>query len=62
MKTKKKDIAMQIRCVHCGCEQYGPAVYPISYGEHPCVWCGYLSKSMTQEEYRKTLDNYYKKK
>jgi hypothetical protein len=51
------NIAMQARCVHCKREQYAPAVYKISHGEHPCVWCGEMSERMTEEEYRSSLDN-----
>ncbi len=42
---------MQSRCVYCKREQYAPAVYSISLGEHPCVWCGEFSKPMTEQEY-----------
>ncbi len=31
---------MQPRCIFCKREQYMPAVYSISHGEHPCCWCG----------------------
>lgn len=51
----EEDIAMQHKCVHCRKEQYMMAVYPISMGEHPCVWCGKMSKKMTKEEYREAL-------
>lgn len=48
-------IAMQERCVHCKCEHYAPAVYAISKGEHPCVWCGKMSKEMSVEEYKESM-------
>jgi hypothetical protein len=48
-------IAMQIRCVHCGLEQYAPAVSLISKGREPCCWCGEYSVEMTEEEYRKRI-------
>lgn len=44
--------AMQPRCIYCGREQYGPAVWPISHGEHPCVWCGETPPQLTESEYR----------
>jgi hypothetical protein len=44
-------IAMQEYCVHCGQEQYKPAVLDISHGKHPCCWCGKMSKEMTEDEY-----------
>ena len=44
-------VEMQIRCVHCGKEQYMPAVLAISQGKHPCVWCGKKSKPMTTRQY-----------
>jgi hypothetical protein len=50
-----KNVAMQERCIHCGREQYGPAVYMISYGKHPCVWCGKMSKQLTEQEYFEKL-------
>lgn len=46
-----RKIAMQTRCVHCGFEQYGPAVWAISHGNHPCCWCGKKSDEMTEAEY-----------
>lgn len=52
---ENETIAMQERCVHCGQEQYRAAVYDISMGEHPCVWCGKKSKKMTNEEYLKVM-------
>jgi hypothetical protein len=45
-------IAMQTRCVKCGLEQYAPAVMQISFGEHPCAWCGHTPPMMSEEEYR----------
>jgi len=50
------DIAMQSRCVHCRREQYAPAVFSISHGEHPCVWCGKKSKKMTHKEWLKAIE------
>ena len=47
-----KDTAMQIRCIYCHKEQYAPAVYDISQGNHPCVWCGATPPKMTVAEYR----------
>lgn len=47
--------AKQTRCVHCLNEQFGPAVHGVSEGQHPCVWCGKLSKRMTEDEYRAAL-------
>jgi hypothetical protein len=44
-------VEMQMKCVHCGQEQYAPAVHAISNGKHPCVWCGKMSRPMTTEEY-----------
>lgn len=49
---------MQEKCIHCGREQYAPAVYPISMGEHPCVWCGKMSEKMTVSEYRQKRANF----
>lgn len=48
-------IAMQTRCIHCGCEQYGPAVWDVSHGKHPCCWCGAMSKEMSIEEYNRKI-------
>ena len=49
------EIAMQIRCVHCKKEQWAMAVYKISHGEIPCVWCGKMSEPMTREAYWEAL-------
>ncbi len=49
---KENNIAMQTRCIYCHKEQYAPAVYLISIGEHPCCWCGKTPPKMTYEEYR----------
>ena len=49
------EIVMQEKCVNCKREQYGPAVYSISYGESGCVWCDHVSKEMTQKEYIEEL-------
>lgn len=48
----KLAIEMQIRCVHCGVEQYGPAVWDISRGDVGCRWCGAKSRPMSTDEYR----------
>jgi hypothetical protein len=53
--SKEEDIAMQVRCVHCGCEQYGMSVHPVSMGDMGCYRCGELSKKMTEKEYRDAL-------
>jgi hypothetical protein len=50
-----KDLAMQSRCVYCGKEQYAPAVWRISLGEDPCVWCGKISKKMSVSDYKKAI-------
>lgn len=49
------EIAMQVRCVHCGQEQYALAVWLVSHGEHPCCWCGKMSTEMSDEEYNSKL-------
>lgn len=49
--------ALQERCVHCKRQQYGPAVLGVSKGEDPCVWCGRMSKVMTDAEYQIALRN-----
>lgn len=54
-KIKKKDIAMQTRCLHCLNEQYAIAVYGVSTKKEPCAWCGMITKPMTQDEYNKKL-------
>jgi len=46
------DTAMQNRCIYCKREQYAMAVYAISQGEHPCVWCGKTPPKMSYGEYR----------
>lgn len=51
----KEDIAMQTRCVSCKREQYAMAVYSISRGEHPCVWCGVMGRKMSKEQYRNAM-------
>lgn len=51
----KDDLAMQTRCVYCLHEQYCLAVIGVSEGQHPCVWCGQLSRRMTVDEYRAAL-------
>jgi hypothetical protein len=52
-------IAMQMRCVFCGEEQYMPAVFEISHGNHPCCWCGKMSKPMTVDEYNKAMLDFW---
>jgi uncharacterized CHY-type Zn-finger protein len=49
---------MQIYCVHCGLEQWAPAVWNISHGKETCAWCGKMSKEMTTEEYRKAIKKF----
>ena len=51
----EKEIAMQTRCIYCKKEQYAPAVYAISYGEHPCVWCGKTPPKLSYDEWHKKL-------
>lgn len=43
--------AMQNRCLHCGKEQYAPAVYAISTHGEPCVHCGQKTEVMTVTQY-----------
>lgn len=47
-----EDVAMQMRCIHCGREQWAITVAPISHGEAGCAWCGEFSRPMTLKEYR----------
>ena len=49
------EIEMQILCVHCGREQYVPAVWDISHGKEPCCWCGEMSKPMNTKEYHEAI-------
>ena len=58
MKNETK-IAMQEKCIYCGEEQYKPAVWSISNGEHPCVWCGKVPPIMTVAEYKQELSKFY---
>jgi uncharacterized CHY-type Zn-finger protein len=51
-QTKQDKTAMQTRCIYCRREQYAPAVYSISMGKEPCVWCGKTPPKMTYAEYR----------
>lgn len=52
------EVAMQPRCIYCKREQYGPAVWDISHGEHPCVWCGKTPPTFeTEREWRSAYDN-----
>jgi hypothetical protein len=46
---------MQMYCVHCGREQWGPAVWGVSHGKEQCPWCGMMSKEMTTKEYREAI-------
>lgn len=46
--------AMQVRCINCLGEQYGPAVYDFSQGLVSCR-CGYRPRLMTDDEYRSAL-------
>ena len=48
-------IAMQERCIYCLREQYAPAVFAVSQGKHPCVWCGKTPPMLTEKEYLKAL-------
>ncbi len=48
-------IAMQMRCIFCGKEQYAPAVFDISHGKRPCCWCGKTPNQMTVDEYSKVM-------
>jgi hypothetical protein len=52
---KSTEVAMQTRCIYCKMEQYGPAVHAISYGLHPCVWCGKTPPVLTYPEYNTQL-------
>lgn len=54
--SKTKDIAMQVKCIYCGREQYAIAVYDISYGKHPCVWCGKTPPILTEKKWREKLN------
>lgn len=56
------EVAMQIRCVNCGLEQYAPAVYLVSMGEYPCVFCGIKSNKMTKKEYEEKIQALKSKK
>ena len=60
-KIKKEDIAMQVRCIYCDKEQYAIAVWSISHGEHPCVWCGKTPPVLTVTEYRERMNKFKKK-
>lgn len=51
-------VAMQPRCIYCKREQYAPAVYSISHGEHPCVWCGKIPPVFkTEQEWHEAYNN-----
>lgn len=51
-------VAMQTRCIYCKREQYGPAVFDISHGDHPCVWCGKTPPVFkSYEEYHQALQD-----
>jgi hypothetical protein len=56
MKKQKAEAFMQPRCIYCKREHYAVAVYAISMGEHPCVWCGKTPPILTEEEWRKEHD------
>jgi hypothetical protein len=50
------ETVMQPRCIFCKREQYAPAVYAISLGEHPCCWCGRTPPVFTDRAaYREAL-------
>lgn len=51
----EKAIAMQDRCIYCGMEQYGPAVWDISNGKCPCAWCGRIPPVLSVAEYTNIL-------
>ena len=57
----KDNIAMQDRCIYCKQEQYSPAVFEISLGKHPCVWCGKTPPVLIEKEYREELNRPVKK-
>lgn len=40
MNDPDEDLVMQARCLYCGAQHYGPAVYAISRGEDACGSCG----------------------
>jgi hypothetical protein len=46
---------MQVRCIYCLREQYAMAVFEVSHGRSPCVWCGYKSAAMDERTYRAML-------
>jgi hypothetical protein len=52
---KGQELAMQEICVHCGREQYKPAVYGISTEQKPFAWCGETSPAMTLFEYKEKI-------
>ena len=55
-QSKEDYVVMQVRCIYCKKEQYGVAVYDISFGNHPCVWCGKTPPVFnSDEEYHKIL-------
>lgn len=47
---------MQDICIHCGKEQYAPAVWDISMGISHCVWCGKMSYQMDVKEYSRLIN------
>lgn len=56
-----EQIALQTRCIHCGCEQYAMAVMSVSRGDGACVWCGEKSVVMSEDEYRIRLREGYER-
>lgn len=54
--------AMQTRCIHCGLEQYAPAVWELSTKGGSCPWCGERIVTMSEEEYRIKLREHRERK
>ena len=50
-----EDIAMQVRCLACMREQYGPAVWDYSQGLARCHHCGWVTVPMSKETYALAL-------
>lgn len=48
-------MAMQVRCVHCLCEQPAAAVLEVSLDRQPCAGCQAVSDPMTVAQYRAAL-------
>lgn len=55
MKPYAERPAMQNRCIYCFREQYAIAVWEISHGRHPCVWCGKTPPVLTEQEFREAM-------